>query len=88
MLFNFEMDSKNLATVILIGQNNLINNLLLETNRAIRQRINMTYSMKNISLDETIEYIKFKVHEVGGADDLFTPNAIEKIFKEANGAPR
>lgn len=88
MLFNFEMDSKNLATVILIGQNNLINNLLLETNRAIRQRINMTYSMKNITLDETIEYIKFKVQEAGGANDLFTPNAIEKIYKEANGAPR
>ena len=25
---------------------------------------------------------------MGGADDLFTPNAIEKIYKEANGAPR
>lgn len=88
MLFNFEMDSKNLATVILIGQSSLINNLQLEANRALRQRINMNYSMSNFNFDEATEYMKFKLRSAGGLDDLFTPNAVEEIFKESNGVPR
>ena len=88
MLFNFEMDSKNYATVILIGQQNVIGTLNLEKNTAMRQRIGCNYKVENLTREETQEYLEFKMKQAGPGIDVFTPKAIDLIYTEANGCPR
>ena len=48
MLFNFDMGTKDLAVVILIGQSSLNSMLSQRTNEAIKQRIITSYNYGRI----------------------------------------
>ena len=57
ILFNFDMDSKDLAVVLLIGQPVIINTLNLKANEAIKQRIITSYNVEALSMEESVKYI-------------------------------
>ena len=50
ILFNFDMDSKDLTVVLLVGQPTIINTLKLKTNDAVRQRIITSYNVEPMSM--------------------------------------
>jgi type II secretory pathway predicted ATPase ExeA len=88
MLFNFEMDSRDRAVVLLIGQPQLNNTLRLSTNEAIRQRITMNYNMTNLNKEDGKHYIKSRLHAAGGNQLIFDESALEAIVGAGNGNPR
>ena len=88
MLFNFDMDSKDLAVVILIGQSSLNSMLSQRTNEAIRQRIITSYNMEGLNQDETIAYIKKKLKSADCHIDIFNDNALKAISSYCHGNPR
>lgn len=57
MLFNFEIDSKDYVTVLLLGQKELIYTLNRRELEAFKQRINIIYTLEGFSDDEVKEYI-------------------------------
>ncbi len=88
MLFNFDMDSNNMVTVILIGHQSIVQMLNSISNEAMRQRITMNYTFGPLDNETCKEYIKKKLVDAGCHLELFTPNALDSIHSYSNGTPR
>lgn len=88
LIFNFQMDSKNYAMVLLAGQVSFLNQLSLHVNEPLRQRITISYGFRGLSKDETGSYLTSLLKSAGVSEPLFTPDAVEAIFGFSNGLPR
>lgn len=88
ILFNFDMDSKDLAVVLLIGQPVIINTLSLKANEAIKQRIITSYNVEALSMEESVKYITSKIKEAGASEQIFTEQAIRAIASYSSCIPR
>lgn len=88
MLFNFDMDSKDKAVVLLVGLPMLNSTMCLTVHESLKQRIIMNYNMSGLTKEEGREYISQKLINAGGILSIFTDNAIEAILNYSNGVPR
>jgi len=88
LLTNFQLDDRNLLAVVIMGQPELRAMLGSPRFEPLRQRIALNYHLQPLSLDETMEYLDFRLEVVGGAPGLFTPDAVQKIFELTGGVPR
>ena len=88
IMFNFEMDSRDFAIVLLVGQPRLNITLNQSTHESLRQRIIMNYHMGSISKEEGRAYISRKLEGSGSHQAVFDENAMEAILNAANGTPR
>ena len=88
MLFNFEMDSRDRAIVLLVGLPQLNNTLRLSANEPLRQRITMNFNIDSLTKEETVSYVKSKLSGAKCTLEIFNPNALEAIANASNGIPR
>ena len=88
ILFNFEMDSRDLAVVLLVGQSVLNNALNMKNNEALKQRIITSYNIGTMSIEESCIYIKTKLSNAGASSDIFTSQALRAIASYSSGNPR
>ncbi len=88
MMFNFDMDSRDLAVVLLVGLPRLNMTLNQSSHESLRQRIVMNYHMGGISKEEGRKYIHGKLEGAGCRQTVFDDNALEAILNSANGTPR
>lgn len=88
ILFNFEMDSRDRAAILLAGLPSLNTTLRLGIHEPFRQRIVMNYDMGGLSKDEGRSYIQDKLKGAGATYPIFEENAIEAILNAADGTPR
>ncbi|MDF2701048.1 MAG: ATPase [Haloplasmataceae bacterium] len=88
ILMNFDMDSKNYATCILVGQPTLTTILSKNIHEALRQRIVINYSFTGISKEELKEYIQSRLKIAGCNNEIYNNNAIEAIYGCCNGSIR
>ena len=88
MLFNFEMDSRDRAVVLLAGLPLLNATLRLTIHEPFRQRILMNYNMEGISKEEGRTYISKKLAGAGCHHTVFEDAAVEAILNAADGTPR
>ena len=88
ILFNFEMDSRDRAAVLLAGLPKLNQTLQLQIHEPLKQRIVMNYNLEGISKDEGRTYITEKLRGAGCNQTIFEEAAIEAILNAADGTPR
>ncbi len=88
MLFNFDMDSKDKAVIILVGLSILNNTLNLNAHEPLRQRIAISYHLDGLNKLETKEYIKSKLQTAGCSIDIFSEGALDAIANSSNGIAR
>lgn len=88
ILFNFELDSRDRAVILLVGLPQLNNTLRLGIHEPLRQRIVMNYNLDGLSKEEGRGYILEKLKGAGCMQTVFEDNAIEAILNAANGTPR
>ena len=88
LLTNFQLDDRNLLSVVLVGQPELRKRLAHRAYEPLRQRIGMQFDLKPLSLEETAEYIDFRLRTAGGSAGLFQPRAVEQIHRFSGGIPR
>lgn len=88
IMFNFEMDSRDLAVVLLVGQPRLNVTLNQGIHESLRQRIVMNYHMGGISKEEGRIYISRKLEGAGCHQTVFDTNATEAILNHSNGTLR
>lgn len=88
IMFNFEMDSRDLAVILLVGQPRLNLTLNQSVHESLRQRIVMNYHMGGLSKDEGRRYIIRKLEGAGSRQPVFDDAAIEAILNSANGTAR
>lgn len=88
ILFNFEMDSKDRAAILLAGLPKLNSTLQLQIHEPLKQRIIMNYNLEGLSKDEGRTYILEKLKGAGCNQTIFEEAAIEAILNAADGTPR
>lgn len=88
ILFNFDMDSKDRAVILLTGLPTLNSTLKLGIHEPLRQRIVMNYEIGGLTKDEGRQYILDKLKSAGCNQSVFEDNAVEAILNAADGTPR
>ncbi|MEN3004608.1 ExeA family protein [Dehalobacterium formicoaceticum] len=88
IMFNFEMDSRDRAAVLLAGLPQLNSTLRLGIHEPLRQRIVMNYNLDGLTKEEGRLYISEKMKGAGCNQPIFEENAIEAILNAADGTPR
>lgn len=88
LLTNFQLDDTNLLSVILMGQPELRERIADPVYEPLRQRIGIQYHLNPLGLEDTLEYIDFRLSVAGGKPGLFMPDAVLRIFELSGGVPR
>jgi type II secretory pathway predicted ATPase ExeA len=88
LLTNFQLDDRNLISVVLMGQPELRKRLAHRVYEPLRQRIGLQYDLLPLSREETAEYLDFRMQACGGETQVFLPQAIDLIYRYSGGIPR
>jgi type II secretory pathway predicted ATPase ExeA len=88
LLTNFQLDDRNLLSLVLIGQTELKARLSKRPYRALRQRIGLQYHLGPLDLQETGEYVAHRLHVAGRDAPLFDDGAIAELYRVSDGVPR
>ena len=81
-------DSQSMVSLILAGQEELWTKLKNPDNAAILQRIDFVCRTKFLNRDESAQYIKKRMAEVGFSAELLTPAAQDRVFEYSGGCMR
>lgn len=88
IIFNFGMDTKDFAIVVLCGQTQFVNQLSRQPLEAVRQRIVVNYAMKGLTKNECFDFILHRIKLAGRTEPIFTEDALELLFATSNGCLR
>jgi type II secretory pathway predicted ATPase ExeA len=87
-LSNIEENGARLLNVVFVGQNEFNGILLEEANRALRQRITISYNLCALSPEETGQYVAHRLQVAQGKKEIFPPDAVAEVFSFSGGIPR
>lgn len=87
-LTNFEMDSKLMLSVLLVGQPPLTRLLSRVDLEDVAQRLSWYGHLRPLSRDETHAYITHRCTIAGATRELFDGRALEAIYEMGRGNPR
>lgn len=88
LLLNFEYDSKNYCSLILVGLPYLTSVLQRNAYEPLRQRIIINYAFNGLNKDEVNNYIHNSLAKAGCKEPIFEKPAIEAINAYGNGSFR
>lgn len=88
MLSNLQSDDQILVQIMLVGQPELKDRLMKPEHNAFAQRIAVNFTLTGLTDKETEAYISHRLKKAGGNPGIFSPEAIETIFKTSKGVPR
>lgn len=88
LLSNIELPEKKLINMFLVGQNEFNRTLMSTDCRALRQRITLTYNIKPLSEEETLEYIRHRLKVAGTEAEIFRRKAVGEVYRFSQGYPR
>lgn len=88
LLTNFQLDDRNLMSFVIMGQPELLPMLSHQMYEPLRQRIAIHYHLKPLDIQETLEYLDFRVETAGGSPGIFAPDAVQRIYEISGGVPR
>ena len=88
ILFDFDMDSKDYTILILIGQDELKDELSKKVYETIHQRIIVNYRMTGLTRDEVKQYIKTRFEVSNVKTRIFTEDALNALYSCSKSSPR
>ncbi len=88
LLTNLETAEKKLLQIVLLGQPELQDILALPELRQLNQRVTARYHLDAIGKDELQAYLKYRLGVAGLRGDIFTPGAVQRLYRESQGIPR
>jgi len=87
-IVQFEGDSKPVLTMILAGQNNLIDNLMFRQSRPLASRVVARGHMEALNIDEMSLYLHHHLGIAGCTQNLFSEQAVTAIQQGSGGLLR
>lgn len=88
LLSNIELDDQKLVNIFFVGQSEIEQTLMDPRNKAISQRISISYHIRPFTEPETIQYIAHRLKIAGAKRGILTVNACREIFAVSGGIPR
>ena len=87
-LCQFEMDSKPLLPLILVGQNSLLDKLMYHTSRPLASRVIGRSHLEGLKAKDMAGYLKHHLEIAGIKEQLFSDEAILAIHQGSGGLLR
>jgi type II secretory pathway predicted ATPase ExeA len=88
LLRNFDMDSAQYLTLLLVGQPLLRRTLSLQMHEPLRQRIAVQYHLDGLSRQELEGYLTHQLKAAGVVHPLFDDTARQALYQATKGIPR
>lgn len=88
LLSNIELQNRKLINIFFVGQQEFNDMLREDRNRAVRQRITVSYHISPLSEAEARKYIEHRLKVAGANRQIFEPDAIREIYAFSGGYPR
>lgn len=89
LLTCIEAGTKELLTVVLMGQPNLSDLINSEALHNLRQRTRLRQHLRRLTAEETVEYLRHRLSVSGGEyDEIFDQSTVDLIYKATSGTPR
>lgn len=88
MLMNFDYDSRDYCTLLLVGQNEFLRTLRLKSLEAFKQRININYTFTGFNEKEVKDYIESRLKIVNCRTDIFSEESYHTLYTLMNTSVR
>lgn len=89
LLSNLEEKGQDVLSIFLVGQPELNERMSDDRLLPLRQRIGIRFHLQRFSLEETRQYILFRLRHAGARHfNIFSEEAIAAIHKVSHGTPR
>lgn len=88
LLSNQMGEKPNTLSIFLVGQPELQDRLAHERLLPLRHRIGIKCELVPFDAKDTAQYILFRLQDAGGAGQVFTQRALERIHEVTKGNPR
>lgn len=88
LLSNIDLAGKVLINIFFVGQTEFRQILARDENRAVRQRITVSYHLPPLTPEEVVKYISHRLAVAGASREIFTPDALQSVYRFSKGFPR
>ena len=88
LLTNFEIDSTNALTIILCGQESLMQKFSLTIMESLANSITLSVRTEGLPKEESFSYIESRISASGGSPGLISKNAMNLIHQASGGILR
>lgn len=89
LVTNLETESRKLLQVVLFAQPELDIALAKNNLRQLRQRITFSYRLEPLNIDQTHQYLNYRLQTAGYRGvELFTPKIAKRLHQATSGIPR
>lgn len=88
VLYEYEMDSKDYITLILVGKPELKVELSKNVYDYLKQRIIVNYKLSGLSREEVKEYIASRLKLANVNHEIFTEDALNALYSCSKSSPR
>ena len=88
MICNFDMDSRDMLALVLVGHTVLAQYLSRQPHEALRQRLVVSYRMAGLDGPQTADYVRSMLTRAGADPDLFDDAALASAHACAGGSVR
>ena len=86
LFLNFQLNHRFLMTIILVGQPELRDRI--KSLKQLDQRIPIKYHLEPFNYEDTAAYISFRMNKAGRKDNIFSTDAVKRIYEHSKGVPR
>lgn len=84
----YALDAEDRFSVVLVGTENLLRTFRDPVLEPLRTRIGYAQPLRPYALEDTRNYVTFHLRRSGVRTDLFSEDAVRKIFHASQGRPR
>ena len=88
LLANIDLGGQVLLNIFFVGQTEFNQILKEDRNRTVRQRITASFHLDPLNKDEIKNYIVHRLRVAGATSQIFTDDAIQRVFEITSGYPR
>jgi general secretion pathway protein A len=88
LLSNIDLAGKVLINIFFVGQTEFREILARQENRAVRQRITVSYHLAPLTEEEVRQYIHHRMTVAGASRAVFTAEALQAVSRTTQGYPR
>ncbi len=88
-LLNLAIEYRDVLTIFLVGQPELLDVLTGKSLEAFRQRVTTRCHLASLTEKETIQYVMFRMSRAGGSgENIFSRGALKLVYEASRGNPR